>query len=83
MDIHSNVLYVNEDKTGLSQLAHSLMLIDKHNPVTCCIVGNYYSLKRNHEKAIQCFSRALKLNRNYLSAWTLMGHEHAVHIHMI
>lgn len=25
---------------------------------------------------MQYFRRALKLNRNYLSAWTLMGHEY-------
>jgi anaphase-promoting complex subunit 8 len=42
---------------------------------TCCIIGNYYSLKGQHEKAVLYFNRALKLNRNYLSAWTLMGHE--------
>lgn len=38
-------------------------------------MGNYYSLKRQHEKAVQYFQRALKLDRSYLSAWTLMGHE--------
>jgi anaphase-promoting complex subunit 8 len=38
--------------------------------------GNYYSLRRDHEKAIAYFRRALKLDRNYLSAWTLMGHEY-------
>ena len=64
---------------------------------TCCIVGNYYTLKASqwllvpvfvllmsrscikvfglqgcHEKAVVYFERALKLNRNYLAAWTLM-----------
>ena len=29
-----------------------------------------------HEKAVLYFQRALKLNPNYLSAWTLMGHEY-------
>ncbi|KAJ4967416.1 hypothetical protein NE237_019265 [Protea cynaroides] len=29
-----------------------------------------------HEKSVMYFRRALKLNRNYLSAWTLMGHEY-------
>ena len=27
-------------------------------------------------QAVTYFLRALKLNRNYLSAWTLMGHEY-------
>jgi anaphase-promoting complex subunit 8 len=35
-------------------------------------VGNYYSLKAQHEKAVVYFSRALRLNWRYLSAWTLM-----------
>lgn len=38
--------------------------------------GNYFSLRRDHEKAITYFRRALKLDRGYLSAWTLMGHEY-------
>jgi anaphase-promoting complex subunit 8 len=39
-------------------------------------VGNYYSLKGAHDKAVLYFRRALKLNPAYLSAWTLMGHEY-------
>lgn len=38
-------------------------------------LGNYYSLRSDHAKAVLYFRRALKLNPNYLSAWTLMGHE--------
>jgi anaphase-promoting complex subunit 8 len=48
---------------------------DKYSPDTCCIVGNYYSLKGQHEKAVEYFRRALRLNSRYLAAWTLMGHE--------
>lgn len=51
------------------------MRIDKYRPETCCIIGNYYSLKGQHEKAIIYFQRALRLDRSCLSAWTLMGHE--------
>jgi anaphase-promoting complex subunit 8 len=38
--------------------------------------GNYFSLRGEHEKAVLYFRRALKLDRGYLSAWTLMGHEY-------
>jgi len=44
--------------------------------VVCVCAGNYYSLRSQHEKAVLYFQRALKLNPNYLSAWTLMGHEY-------
>ena len=48
----------------------------RYRPETCCVIGNYYSLKAEHEKAVTYFRRALKLNRHFLSAWTLMGHEY-------
>ena len=76
MDAFSNVLYVKDQKVALSHLAHRSMSVDKFRPETCIIVGNYYSSKGRHEKAVQYFQRALKLNRNYLSAWTLLGHEY-------
>ena len=57
----------------IAQLATST---DKFRPETCCVVGNYYSLKSEHEKAVMYFRRALTLDRDFLSAWTLMGHEY-------
>jgi anaphase-promoting complex subunit 8 len=76
MDIYSNILYVNEDSVALSQLAHTAVVVDKYRAETCCIVGNYYSLKQQRAKAIQYFQRALRMDRNFTSAWTLMGHEY-------
>lgn len=76
MDVLSNILYVQEDSVGLGRLAHDAMEIDKYRPETCCIVGNYYSLKQQRAKAIQYFRRALQLDRTFTSAWTLMGHEY-------
>ena len=76
MDIYSNILYVKEMLAELSHLAHAAVLVDKFRPETCCIVGNYYSLKGQHEKAVAYFKRALRVNPKYLSAWTLMGHEY-------
>lgn len=59
----------------LSYLAHQAVETDKFRTETCCIVGNYFSLRGQHERAVVHFQRALRLNRAYLSAWTLMGHE--------
>jgi len=39
-------------------------------------IGNYYSMKGEHEKAVVYFKRALRFNRSYASAWTLLGHEY-------
>jgi hypothetical protein len=34
------------------------------------------NIQGQHEKAVEYFRRALRLNANYLAAWTLMGHEY-------
>jgi anaphase-promoting complex subunit 8 len=47
--------------------------------VTHLCAGNYYSMRAEpaeREKAIKYFRRATQLDRTYLSAWTLMGHEY-------
>ncbi|EMR09109.1 hypothetical protein PNEG_02453 [Pneumocystis murina B123] len=76
MDIYSNILFVMSKRSKLGFLAQIASATDKFRPETCCIIGNYYSLLSEHEKAVIYFRRALKLNRNWLSAWTLMGHEY-------
>ena len=45
MDTYSNILYVKEKQAELSALAHSVVEVDKFCPESCCVVGNYYSLK--------------------------------------
>ena len=76
LDHYSNILYVMSDRPKLSFLAHLATATDKFRPETCCVVGNYYSLCSQHEKAVMYFRRALTLDRSFLSAWTLMGHEY-------
>ena len=76
LDFYSNILYVMSARPKLAFLAQVATATDKFRPETCCVVGNYYSLKSEHEKAVMYFRRALTLDRNFLSAWTLMGHEY-------
>ena len=76
LDHYSNILYVMADRPRLAFLAHLATSVDKFRPESCCVVGNYYSLCSQHEKAVMYFRRALTLDRNFLSAWTLMGHEY-------
>ncbi|CAG8857420.1 4271_t:CDS:2, partial [Gigaspora margarita] len=61
IDLYSNILYVLEGKSAkLSFLAHMSCHTDKFRSETMCIVGNYYSSKSEHEKAISYFRRALQ-----------------------
>ncbi|KAF3770675.1 TPR-like protein [Cryphonectria parasitica EP155] len=76
LDIYSNILFVLNERPKLAFLAHLCSSVDKFRPETCVVVGNYYSLLSQHEKAVQYFRRALALDRSCLSAWTLMGHEY-------
>jgi len=76
LDHYSNILYVMERRPKLGFIAQLASATDKFRPETCCVVGNYYSLKSEHEKAVMYFRRALTLDRGFLSAWTLMGHEY-------
>ena len=76
MDTYSNILFVYGERAALSSLAHQAHATDKYRVQTCCIVGNYYSMRGSHERAIVYFQRALLLDPAYLSAWTLMGHEY-------
>lgn len=75
LDMYSNLLFVREQKTEMANLAHKAVEINKYRPETCCVIGNYYSIRGEHQKAILQFQRALRLNPAYLTAWTLMGHE--------
>lgn len=65
MDSYSNLLYVKEEKVLLSHLAHRACEIDKYRVETCCIVGNLYSLRAEHQKAVLYFQRALKACLNF------------------
>ena len=76
LDHYSNILYVMERRPKLGFIAQMAQSTDRFRPETCCVIGNYYSLKSEHEKAVMYFRRALTLDRTFLSAWTLMGHEY-------
>lgn len=76
MEVYSNLLYVSPNRPKLATLASMASDTDKFRPETNCILGNYYSLISEHEKAILHFRRTLTLDRNFQAAWTLMGHEY-------
>lgn len=76
LETYSNLLYVLPHRPKLASLASLASDTDRFRPETNCILGNYYSLIAEHEKAVLHFRRALTLDRTYQAAWTLMGHEY-------
>lgn len=76
LDTYSNILYVRENQKELGLLAANCYENMKYCPETSCVIGNYLSLMAEHTKAIIYFKKALELDRNFLSACTLIGHEY-------
>jgi anaphase-promoting complex subunit 3 len=76
MEVFSNVLWQLKKETDLSYLAHTLMDQDRLSPQAWCAIGNAFSLQREHDQAIKCFSRATQLDPKFAYAFTLQGHEH-------
>lgn len=76
MDVFSNLLYLQNSKDKLCVLALQCDKIDKYRPETCLVRANYYSMKRDISESVEYFKRALKLNRSYHLAWTLLGHDY-------
>ncbi|KAI7905498.1 anaphase promoting complex subunit 8 [Cokeromyces recurvatus] len=76
MDIYSNLLHLRMAKDKLCILALECDRIDKYTPEACCVKANYYNLKGEIPESIEYFKRALKLNRSYLLAWILLGHDY-------
>uniref|UniRef100_A0A094ZUX2 Cell division cycle protein 23-like protein n=1 Tax=Schistosoma haematobium TaxID=6185 RepID=A0A094ZUX2_SCHHA len=65
----------NAYSTELAYLAHHCVNLDRYRAETCCVVGNFFGLRGQHEKAVIYFRRALKLKTAYSLVWTLIGHE--------
>ncbi|KAJ3323008.1 Anaphase-promoting complex subunit 23 [Boothiomyces sp. JEL0866] len=76
MDCYSNILFVLKNSAELYDLAYRMSLTNRFTPETMVCIGNYYSMHQNREKAIEYFSRALKLDTRYGPAWILLGHEY-------
>jgi anaphase-promoting complex subunit 3 len=76
MDIYSTVLWHLKDDVELSNLAHELVATHANACQTWCVVGNCFSLQKEHENALIFFQRAIDINPFYVYAYTLSGHEY-------
>ena len=82
LDVYSTALWQCKKDVALSALAQALTS-RPHSPRTlsapaCVVLGNLFSLQRDHETAIRFFDRALQLDGQYAYAAALAGHEWAV-----
>jgi tetratricopeptide (TPR) repeat protein len=60
----------------LSHLAQDALALDRLSPQAWCVMGNCFSLQKEHETAIKFFQRALQIDPTFTYAYTLCGHEY-------
>lgn len=75
LDILSTTLWQLRKEVELSDLAQKAVDFDRMAPEAWFVVGNCFSLQKEHETAITFFRRSIQLNPSYTYAHTLCGHE--------
>ncbi len=73
--IYSDLLYVQGKKECLKQFAKRCIDVFGWCSDTCYVLGNTYSLIRNHTSAQVWFSRASTISPNFENALLLEGNE--------
>ncbi|KAL9599273.1 MAG: hypothetical protein Q9219_003975 [cf. Caloplaca sp. 3 TL-2023] len=76
MERYSTCLWQLKKEVDLAFLAHEVMDTDRNSPQAWCVMGNSFSVQRDHDQAIKCFRRATQLDPKFTYAYTLQGHEH-------
>ncbi|QIW96086.1 hypothetical protein AMS68_001604 [Peltaster fructicola] len=76
IEVYSTILWHLKKDTALALLCHSVREQHYDEPQTWCVVGNTFSLSREHDQAISSFQRATQLDPKFAYAWVLMGHEY-------
>jgi hypothetical protein len=59
-----------------SIFALQVVELDRRSAQCWCVVGNCFSLHKEHETALRFFQRALQLDPHFTYAYTLCGHEY-------
>lgn len=75
LEYYSTALWHLRDSPGLGALAQRVVEWDRRKPEVWCVVGNSFSLQREHDQAVRCFRRAIQLDSRFVYAYTLIGHE--------
>lgn len=60
----------------ISNLAKTALSLDRLCPQAWCVMGNCFSLQKEHETALRFFQRALQIDPHFTYAYTLCGHEY-------
>lgn len=76
LELLSTALYLLKKEVELSNLAQRCIEFDRMSPETWCVVGNCFSLQKEHKTALSFFRRSIQLDPTFTYAHTLSGHEY-------
>jgi len=76
LEYYSTCLWHLKKQVDLCKLSNYALEMSLYAPETWCVVGNCFSLQKEHETALKFFSRAVQLNPYFAYAHTLCGHEY-------
>ena len=73
--IYSTCLWQLRLPYELGKLSMDAEDLEFRSPETCCVIGNKFSLAKEHLLAVKYFKRAIFVDRRFTYAYTLAGHE--------
>merc|ERR1719491_2702124 len=76
LELLSTTLWLLKKEVELSNLAQRVSDFDRLCPETWCVVGNCFSLQKEHKTALTFFRRSIQLDPTFTYAHTLSGHEY-------
>ena len=76
LEILSTTLWHLKEEVDLCYLAQKVIEFDRLAPESWCVVGNCFSLQKEHETALQFFRRSIQLDPRFTYSHTLRGHEY-------
>ena len=70
MELHSTILWHLKREVPLCYLAKRAIEFDRASAYSCCVVGNCFSLQKEHDVALKFFQRAIQLQPDLAYAYT-------------
>ena len=75
-DMYSDYLYVHSKKEELKDFGKICAQVIGWTKESCYVIGNLFSLLKQHEQAITWFRRSLMIDPNYEAAYIVSGNEY-------
>lgn len=72
MELYSTSLWHQQKEVALSALAQDMTALDRNSSSTWCVVGNCFSLQKEHQTAIKYFQRAIQVNSFLILLFTTL-----------